>query len=748
MKKIFLIAVLMAAIVINKKAFSQNSFTIKNGENNSPVANASWEYGSSKGITNTAGQFLITLNEKDELLITNAGYEPVRLSAAQLKIIAAHGIIYLQLIKHVYLAPVTVYAIRSMKSADAVKLGASDYLEHDAGKVLDAIPGINTIQKSGSYGWDPVMRGFKQEQLNIVTNNGLTALAACPNRMDPPTSQVMLSQMDEIEIVKGPHSFRYGPVVGGMIQFKQVDKAQAKDASVNGRLAASYETNANVKSTEGIIHLPAGKSVFSVAGGYADGDNYKDGSDSVIASFFKRGTVGVQWNYHMNTTDKLNLSVARNFARNAAFPALGMDLLSDDTWLIQGGLQKKKTNHRYAQWQIQANASFVDHSMGNKLRPDSYAKADMQSDAFTRVLNLRTEWSNTKGKLTWIAGADLQQNYADGERSRKMKMGPMAGKNFLDTLWPKAYQLRAGIFAEGKYALKHFVLQYAGRIENQHSQVDIAPAHFKKLFEKTSANDVNLSLSIGLTRSWQNGWATGLWFGRGVRSGSITELYIHSFAIGMDPYEIMGNPQLKPEVNYQADYTLAYKHGNTVFQLQPFYSYVQHYIIPVINNNIAPVFGGPGVKEYVNLKNAALYGFEWSWTQQWTPALQQQTNVSYSTGYNKETDEILPEMSPWNVNTKFNAMLWKNKLQPYAGIYYTSKRDKVSTSAGEQPSDEFTLIHAGLRCLPVKNIALTFAVNNLTNKTYREPLNRYIAYPARPLNAPGRSFVISASFMF
>lgn len=738
----------MAGIGVCESAFSQNSFTVKNAEDASPVANASWEYGSSKGITNDVGQLTINLNDKDELLITNTGFEQVKLSPAQLKIAAAPGIIYLQLIKHVYLAPVTVYAIRNIKSTGAVKLGASDYLEHDAGKVLDAIPGINTIQKSGSYGWDPVMRGFKLEQLNVVTNNGLTALAACPNRMDPPTSQVMLSQMDEIEIVKGPHSFRYGPVVGGMIHFKQLDKAPAKDASVNGRLAASYETNAAIKSTEGIIHFPKGKSVFSIAGGYAKGDNYKDGGDSVIASFFNRGTVGLQWNYHMNGTDKLNLSVTRNFARDAAFPALGMDLLSDDTWLIQAGLQKKKINHWYAQWQLQANASFVDHVMGNRLRPDSYAKAAMQSDAFTHALNLRTEWSNSRGKHSWIAGADLLQNYADGERSRKMKMGPMAGKNFLDTLWPQAYQLRAGVFAEGKYSLKHFVLQYAARLENQHSQADNAPTHFKALFAKTSNNDVNLSLSIGLTKTWTGGWGTGLWLGRGVRSGSITELYIHSFAIGMDPYEIMGNPQLKPEVNYQLDYMLSYKHNNSTLQLQPFYSFVQHYITPVINSKIAPIFGGPGVKEYVNIKRAELYGFEWSWAQQWTPALQQQTTVSYSTGYNKETDEILPEMSPWNINTKFNAMLWKNKLQPYAGIYYTSKRDKVSTSAGEQPSDEFTLIHAGLRCLPVKNIALTFAVNNLTNKTYREPLSRYIAYPARPLNAPGRSFVIAASFMF
>ncbi|MFB0966645.1 MAG: TonB-dependent receptor, partial [Cloacibacterium sp.] len=44
----------------------------------------------------------------------------------------------------------------------------SDLLNHDAGKFLNSIPEINGIKKAGNYATDPVLRGFKYEQLNIV----------------------------------------------------------------------------------------------------------------------------------------------------------------------------------------------------------------------------------------------------------------------------------------------------------------------------------------------------------------------------------------------------------------------------------------------------------------------------------------------------------------------------------------------------------------------------------------------------
>ena len=41
----------------------------------------------------------------------------------------------------------------------------------------------------------------KYDQLNIVLNGAQCATAACPNRMDPPTSQLAPNTIEKVEIV-------------------------------------------------------------------------------------------------------------------------------------------------------------------------------------------------------------------------------------------------------------------------------------------------------------------------------------------------------------------------------------------------------------------------------------------------------------------------------------------------------------------------------------------------------------------
>ena len=89
------------------------------------------------------------------------------------------------------LFPVTIIHVKSHPyKSEEMKIQYQDRLEHDGATLLTQIPSISGIKKSGNYGYDPVFRGFKYEQLNIVIDGAQSASAACPNRMDPPTSQI------------------------------------------------------------------------------------------------------------------------------------------------------------------------------------------------------------------------------------------------------------------------------------------------------------------------------------------------------------------------------------------------------------------------------------------------------------------------------------------------------------------------------------------------------------------------------
>jgi len=69
------------------------------------------------------------------------------------------------------------------------------------------------------------------------------------------------------------------------------------------------------------------------------------------------------------------------------------------------------------------------------------------------------------------------------------------------------------------------------------------------------------------------------------RVPKITERYINHFTVGMNTYEYVRNPFLKPKKNNRAD--LVFSKSGTVFsfQLDLFYSYMKDYITAKVDTN-------------------------------------------------------------------------------------------------------------------------------------------------------------------
>ncbi|MFN3298618.1 MAG: TonB-dependent receptor plug domain-containing protein, partial [Sediminibacterium sp.] len=288
------------------------------------------------------------------------------------------------------LAPVSVYAVKGKTPQKTYQLKSADWVQHDASQVLLQIAGFNAIRKSGNFGFDPVFRGFKWEQINLITDGAMGAHQACPNRMDPPSSQVMINQIKEIELYKGPHNFRYGPATGAIINFKMNDPVFSDKSKWNGRVGAGYETNGSIRRTEAYINRSSNRWQTALAFSYSAGNDYKDGNDSIIPAVFNRTAINFTTAYLVKQGTIASINITRNFSRNTSFPTLMMDLLSDDTWMIQAKYQVVAKNKWYSQWNTQAYTSLVDHQMGNGLRPSS---ATMLSHVFanTETTGGRTE---------------------------------------------------------------------------------------------------------------------------------------------------------------------------------------------------------------------------------------------------------------------------------------------------------------------------------------------------------------------
>lgn len=645
------------------------------------------------------------------------------------------------------LSPVSVYALKGKPVNKYLKLTHADWVKHDAGEVLLQVPGFSSIRKSGDFGFDPVFRGFKWEQISILNDGGLTAHAACPNRMDPPSSQVMINQVEKIEIIKGPHNFRYGPATGAVINFKTADPVFSSQKELFGRINIGGETNGEIFRTEGQLGWRGKKIQVAAAGSYSNGQDYKDGSNATIPGVFNRGAVNLNAAYLVKQDQVASITITRNFARNTSFPTLMMDLLSDDTWMVQGKYQVRPVSKWYRQWNTQVFTSFVDHQMGNGLRP---ASATMLSHVFsnTQTSGGRTEFQIKRNSNTFYIGADVKYEYANGNRTRKMLTGMMAGKTFTDTLWQQASILHSGVFAHWDKMIGKYELTLSSRLDMVQSKPRSVSAKYAGNNSDLESFDLNPSISAGINRIFSRSFQAGIWLGRGVRSASITEKFINYLPVGLDAYEVTGNAQLKPEVNTQADLLVAYKTRQTSLQVNVFFASVHNFISSVVDPALQPVVAtAPGVRRFINIREARLSGFECNWGQQLGSYFRNEFSATYTKGENRELDQPLPEINPFEIRNKLQVDVFKNTAGVYINLRHAFEQNRVSAAFSERTTAAFTVTDLGLNIRSVQKIQFTVAVQNLFNVTYKEHLSRYIS-SALPLNSPGRSLVVMASYHF
>jgi len=218
---------------------------------NVPISGASYKYNEQKGLSDQQGFIEFKYIEGAKLIISHVTYGEVTLTDNQvLSAIKKHSFYLIETSQS--LQPVTVIAIRAKtKEIEVMVLDYKDKMDHDGGALLLRTPAIASIKKSGSYGFDPVLRGFKYEQLNIVIDGAMTAITACPNRMDPPTSQVAPNMIDHIDILKGPHALRFGGGIGGTVNFISTPHRFSDEPSLYGRVTGGYETNGELIRSEG-----------------------------------------------------------------------------------------------------------------------------------------------------------------------------------------------------------------------------------------------------------------------------------------------------------------------------------------------------------------------------------------------------------------------------------------------------------------------------------------------------------------
>lgn len=720
-------------------------------ENAMPIVQVSFEYGEQKGISNENGVIRFTYSEGTMMNLSHVNYGSWSLNDEALQRTLRQEAYYRRPLT-VNLFPVTVIAMKPQdpQPEGELKIEYQERLEHDAADILNQTPAFNSIRKGGNYGFEPVFRGFKYDQLNVVLNGAQSATAACPNRMDPPTSQMAPNMMDRIEILKGPHALRFGTGFGATINFIPAKLRLSSEPDLYGRLSSGYELNGNLIRGESQIGFSAEKYDVGLFASWSQGDDYTAGNGETVQADFTRGSFGTNLGFKLAANQQLRVSVIYNRARDADFLALPMDLREDDTWMFNARHDIQVSGDNLQSWNTTVFGSFVDHLMNNLLKPLDPRMLNAETFATTYNYGGRTEGVWLFGNSKMYAGADLRIEGAEGTRVREFLMGPMAGKTFEDNAWQDGRISKTGVFAEHQIHGQSFDYVLSGRMEFNTAGINDPTAEFTQVYSETQITQVNPGISFGIIKDIGSKVQTGLWLARAQRSGGLTERFINYFPVGQDPYEMLGNPQLNPEVNYQADLTFKWSVDEaSAINVDLYSAYLQDYISSVIDTTLTPRLPmSPGVRKFVNIDEAFKTGFEVSWTQHLFAGLAHRLGIAYTYGQDLQRDEPLPEIAPFDIRYSLYGSYLKNRLKPEVMFRHVAEQSRISGEFGETITPSFALLDVKVGYQITNQLTLNVGVNNLLDENYYEHLNRSVLGTNNAIYAPGCNVFTNLNFTF
>ncbi len=636
----------------------------------------------------------------------------------------------------------------------------------DIGDLLRTQPNVSGIRKGG-VAIDPVVRGFRFGQLNVQVNNGQKIEGGCPNRMDPTVAHIEIEDIREIEIIKGPYALRYGPSLGGVVNLKTSRPEPEKEFRVRVHGLKGYESNWNGDKEYLSVFGGDQRYFFLLSGSRKDYANFEDGDGNLIPSAFKRFSYKAQAGVVPMEGHMLSVSWETSKGRDVDYVALPMDERSDDTELWSLDYTIRRPGKVWHSLDLKLYHSLVDHSMDNTERSLSDTVA-AYSDVLADNKGLRLQAGLNLGGGVLTAGVDREQITKDGDRVKNLIMQPTY-PIFTEPLWNEAWIHNTGLFAEYRYLLERTELIAAVRLDlNSAGSEDIL---IKKMTNTIYFNDntgsefTNFSASAGVTRELGEHLKLSLALGRGVRSPDMLERFIILLPVGFDRFDYLGNPQLKPEANHQADLTLEYTHPTYgAILLNGFFAYVKDYIT---GQRLAPAEQVPltadvlGVKQFYNAPSATLKGFEFSYLSpaqlpfklSLSAALTYGT-VEEATAYVKDeagkitgetllADDAMPEIPPFEGNLSLSWPLFGGQLVPRAGLRLVAAQKHLSAAFEEDETPGFQLIDVGLNYRFNEYVTVSGGINNLLDEAYYEHLNRRMISSKGNLYEPGRIFFVN-----
>ena len=632
----------------------------------------------------------------------------------------------------------TRYEEDSFRTPIPISIVSADQLQRDMPeKMVDALkmlPGVD-ISGEGPFRGLPVIRGMSSNRvLILVDGQRLNNSRESTEFAGIQPGLVDLSQVERIEVVRGPASVLYGSdAIGGVINI--ITKQQAftqGEFKLGGGL--NYEYGDSARSNRGQFELngAAERVTFHFSASDFDAHNYHSPEGVVPNSGMKQRSFDGNVRYLVSDNAVLRLDVQSTQARDVGFP--GYDPATSGIDISFPRFDRNKVALTYdsgptlglsslsvsGYWQGVAKDSILDFNFGPTFFSDNFTHSIINTWGF----NVHSGADAGASKLTF--GLDFYQDNLHDDTQESSILG-----SDTNVAVPNSYQRGLGIYVQDELPVTARLKLIAGVRGDRYSFVSQNdPRYLGEPFDLTqNAGSGNVSAVYDVT---QNVALTAL-VGRGFRAPNIEE---RSF-FGVDTTGtvlIEQNPGLRSEtsLNSEVGFKVRYQQWAGGFNV---YHNAARDFIDLVYTGTDPN-SGLLLAHFGNIDRATIEGaeFELSWfpSARWTAF----GNVGYSRGTDDKTGDPLALIAPLKgvLGLRYQRTRWWGEV----ATRMVARQDRVPQGQAQTPGFAVGDVRGGYDF--AGGFTVQAAVENVGNTAYIEPFNTHLE--------PGRNFRLMLGYHF
>ncbi|RXF68698.1 TonB-dependent receptor plug domain-containing protein [Arcticibacter tournemirensis] len=612
-------------------------------------------------------------------------------------------------------------------------------------QILERNPGINMIRR-GNFAMEPSIRSLSGGRITM-TIDGMRVFGACTDRMDPVSSYIEPTNLESILVSFSPGEDLHGTSIGGGVDFKLKEPKFTEGSQLNGMLGSGFESNGNAGQLLAGIEYSNADFAFHADGIYRRSSNYHAGKGTeVFFSQYKKWNGNISVKAKTGTRSFIKADYVQDEGRDIGYPALTMDVgFAKAKIAALSYMQKDPETH--TMWETKVYYNFIDHAMDDTRRPVEQVAMHMDMPGTSRTFGA---FSSISFKLREHHYFKLQLDGFSNKLSAEMTMYPEnAAPMFMYTLPDPARTSIGFDFSDKVFLNSHTSIKIGGRLEYLHDF----------LFTQAGKDQVSGLYNGDISRqrwmknlSIQGSFHVSPLFdlsaqvAAGARAPTLQEEYSFYIYDRLDGHDYIGNPQLKQEKSINLDLNANFHTKEFKAETNVFSYFLRDYITgSILPGYSTMTIGANGVKQFINIPSARLYGaaLVLSWSP--FPAF----NITSTNTYTRGTDHranALPLIAPLKSVNTVSFQAGRETIFHVESVS-NARQNRVNTELyGETPTKGSTILNFGasrnLLFTPAKVLKLSGGVTNLLDSQYSQHLD------IMKVLRPGRNFFLRMTLLF